>query len=355
MAALLELRDRIEGFCEEYETFVKMMTRFVLAFITFLLININIGYMSSLHHVWIIVGLAVVCAFLPVNFTIFVAAVFVVVHLYALSSELAMFTIVLFFMSLLLYFRFVPKDGYLALVTVLLATIGVPYVVVYIAGLRKNLMSLIAILTGMVYYYFLKGVRESAALYRADDTTSLEVLKACVSQLVQNQEMIFAGLIFLLSAIIIYVVGRQSFNHARNIALSIGVIINVAGMLIFYMLTSNVSKIPVMCIGQAIAIVIAFLFLYLTRSLDYARVERVQFEDDEYYYFVKAIPKQSVARTQKLIKHYNTAEKEETTENEENDESEEHEEELTEAQRKALRDLAAEFEDGLSEKEDHLN
>jgi hypothetical protein len=30
-------------------------------------------------------------------------------------------------------------------------------------------------------------------------------------------------------------------------------------------------------------------------NLDYARTERVQFEDDDYYYYVKAVPKKMVA------------------------------------------------------------
>ena len=38
------------------------------------------------------------------------------------------------------------------------------------------------------------------------------------------------------------------------------------------------------CIGTG------FLF-----SVDYSRTERVQFEDDEYYYYVKAVPKVVVA------------------------------------------------------------
>ncbi|MCR5667037.1 MAG: hypothetical protein K6G01_09430 [Eubacterium sp.] len=349
MAGLLELRDRIVGFCEEYETVVKMIARFVLAFITFLMININIGYMSTIHELWIVLVLAVICALLPINFTLFVASILVVLHLYALTPMVAGFAVAMFLMALLLYFRFVPQDGYLALVTVLLATVGAPYVLVYIAGLRKNLMSLIAILTGMVYYYFLDGIRESAALYRADTSSSLDVLQACIGQLVQNKEMIFVIMIFLLSAIVIYVLGRQSFNHARNIALAIGAIINVAGMLVFYMLTSYVSRIPVLCIGQAVGIGIAYLFLYMTRSLDYTRVERVQFEDDEYYYFVKAVPKQAVARTQKLIKHYNKAEKEP----EEAKQEPEEEEQLSEAQQKLLRELAAEFEETKSS-EDNL-
>ena len=34
---------------------------------------------------------------------------------------------------------------------------------------------------------------------------------------------------------------------------------------------------------------------FLFMNLDYARTERVQFEDDDYYYYVKAVPKKTVA------------------------------------------------------------
>ena len=38
-------------------------------------------------------------------------------------------------------------------------------------------------------------------------------------------------------------------------------------------------------------------------NLDYARTENVQFEDDEYYYYVKAVPKKMIAKEEKVVKH----------------------------------------------------
>ena len=37
-------------------------------------------------------------------------------------------------------------------------------------------------------------------------------------------------------------------------------------------------------------------------NVDYTRTERVQFEDDEYYYYVKAVPKNTVSIADKQIK-----------------------------------------------------
>ena len=39
-------------------------------------------------------------------------------------------------------------------------------------------------------------------------------------------------------------------------------------------------------------------------DLDYERTERVQFEDDDYYYFVKAVPKKMVTSTEKTVKQF---------------------------------------------------
>ena len=40
--------------------------------------------------------------------------------------------------------------------------------------------------------------------------------------------------------------------------------------------------------------------------LDYSRTEKVQFEDDEYYYYVKAVPKMTVSAPTNTVKKINT-------------------------------------------------
>ena len=38
---------------------------------------------------------------------------------------------------------------------------------------------------------------------------------------------------------------------------------------------------------------------------DYSRTERLEYEDDEYYYYVKAVPKATVATSERSIKKIN--------------------------------------------------
>ena len=56
--------------------------------------------------------------------------------------------------------------------------------------------------------------------------------------------------------------------------------------------------------GQALFQQFAAQFFRMV--LDYTSVENVQFEDDDYYYYVKAVPKISVAAPDKKVKKINT-------------------------------------------------
>ena len=41
-------------------------------------------------------------------------------------------------------------------------------------------------------------------------------------------------------------------------------------------------------------------------AVDYSKCESLQFEDDEYYYYVKAVPKMAVAVPEKRVKRITT-------------------------------------------------
>ena len=48
---------------------------------------------------------------------------------------------------------------------------------------------------------------------------------------------------------------------------------------------------------------------FLMFQMDYSRAENVQFEDDEYYYYVKAVPKVILSRPEKTVKKINAQRK----------------------------------------------
>ena len=68
-------------------------------------------------------------------------------------------------------------------------------------------------------------------------------------------------------------------------------------------------KILAVLVGNLVSAGLALLLQLAVFSLDYSRTEYVQFEDDEYYYYVKAVPKITIAVPEKTVKKINPQKK----------------------------------------------
>ena len=97
----------------------------------------------------------------------------------------------------------------------------------------------------------------------------------------------------------------RAADQAWKIAIGAGVIselvLFIAGDLAFGVHTDYLTLI----LGSAVSVVIGMALEFMIFSVDYSRTQRMQFEDDEYYYYVKAVPKIVVSAPEKTVKKIN--------------------------------------------------
>ena len=313
MTNLLEIKDRLIRFYSKYETYLFPVVKFIVAIVLFTVINMNIGFMEKISRFPIALILALVCAILPVNATIWLAAFVVLADMYALSMEVAVTTLVLFAALFFLYFRFAPKDGFAAVLTPVCFKLNIPYVMPIGCSLLRDAYSVVAIICGTVIYYFLDGIHQNSGTLKnvvADGETAATTSKFDISvgQLLSNKEMYLVIAIFTITAVVVYLVRRLEVEHAWTLAIISGVLIEVVGLYAGYLVLNVSGKTLGLLIGNILSLLISFVIQFLFMNLDYARTERVQFEDDDYYYYVKAVPKKMVAVKEVTVKHFgNTA------------------------------------------------
>lgn len=313
MTNLLEIKDRLIRFYSKYETYLFPVVKFIVAIVLFTVINMNIGFMEKISRFPIALILALVCAILPVNATIWLAAFVVLADMYALSMEVAVTTLVLFAALFFLYFRFAPKDGFAAVLTPVCFKLNIPYVMPIGCSLLRDAYSVVAIICGTVIYYFLDGIHQNSGTLKnvvADGETAATTSKFDISvgQLLSNKEMYLVIAIFTITAIVVYLVRRLEVEHAWTLAIISGVLIEVVGLFAGYLVLNVSGKTLGLLIGNILSLLISLVIQFLFMNLDYARTERVQFEDDDYYYYVKAVPKKMVAVKEVTVKHFgNTA------------------------------------------------
>lgn len=307
METLLELKDRLKKFYSKYEIYMVPVLKFILAFTLFLVINKNIGFMEQLDSLPIIIILALVCSILPPNVTVFFGMVLTLAHLYALSKEVFLTGLILFLLLGLLYFRFAPKEGYLAALTPICFVLRIPYVMPLAEGLLFKPYALFSVVCGTIVYYFLDGVKMNKATLSsmAEDDNATSKFAAALNQLIGNREMYLVLVTFVLAMLVIYVIRRMNVDHAWTAAILIGILVEFSIIFAGYMFLGITGKTLSLIFGSAVSVGIAFLLKFLFFHVDYVRTERVQFEDDEYYYYVKAVPKISVTQSKKQVKKFN--------------------------------------------------
>ena len=307
MDNLYVIKGQLQQVYAKYSRFIDKGIQFVLALAAFYMINHDLGFMSLLSNPLITLGLAIICAFLPMIVTVLAAAVLILVQMASVSLGIMAVTAAVFVIMFV--------TAVILLLTPLAFLCHIPYVIPVAFGLVGTPASVVAIICGTIVYYMIDYVKTSAAALESGGAEGmLGQLMTYLQQVFQNREMIIWIIAFVIVLFLVYQVRRMSVNHAWKSASAAGA---VAGIVIVAagsaVLDAGVSY-PELILGNAAAVAVGLVLELLFFAVDYSRAESVQYEDDEYYYYVKAVPKIVVAAPEKTVKRINRREEKQETE-----------------------------------------
>lgn len=310
MTNLLVFRELLKKFYSKYELYITPLCKFLLALVSLLVINSRIGYMSTLKNAAVVLILALLCSFLPINLTIVIAAAVTLAHLYAFSVECAIVALAVFLLLFILYFRFSPKDTLAVLLTPICFVLKIPYVMPIAVGLIGTPASSVAVASGVIVYYMLAGMNESASVLNTFDADGMvDKFRYCIDTLMGNRAMMVAIVAFAATVLVVWFIRRLSIDHAWTIAMITGALLNILILLFGDLMYSTDISIIGLILGSIVSVLLVKVLQFFVFNVDYSRTEMVQFEDDEYYYYVKAVPKNTVATPEKRVKTIRVPEK----------------------------------------------
>ena len=310
MTNLLVLREQLKKFYSQYELYITPALKALLALVTILIINGSIGYMSELKNIAVVLILALMCSFLPLNFIVVIAAAVTLGHLYKFSMECAVVALAVFLVLFILYFRFSPRDTVAVLLTPICFILKIPYVMPIVMGLVGTPASAVSVASGVVVYYTVSYMTGSESVLNGfEDDGALQKFRYVIDGLLGNKAMFVTIVAFVATLIVVYLIRKLSVDYAWTIAMITGALLDILILLFGDLLyNTNLSIIGVI-VGSVVSVLLAKVLEFFAFNVDYSRTELVQFEDDEYYYYVKAIPKNTVAAPQKRVKTIRVPEK----------------------------------------------
>lgn len=306
MDSIYVLRGRLQEIYGRNSKIFDKALQFILAVVTFSVINHNVGFMKAVASPVASLALAAICTFLPLMVTVVMATVLILAHMFAVSLGTLAVTAIVFLIMYIFYLRLTPKMALIVLLTPLTFALKIPYVIPIACGLVAAPVSLVAIACGTIVFYMMEYVKKSAAAIEGAGTKGMLTQVAnYAKQVFQNKEMWVIIVAFIICFFVVYTLRRQSIDHAWKIAIIAGAIASIiviaAGDIALGVHTSYGTLIGGSIAAVAIGLVLELFFF----TVDYARSENLQFEDDEYYYYVKAIPRVSISTPEKTVKRIN--------------------------------------------------
>lgn len=307
MTALLEMKQRLKIFYSRYDIYLIPALKFLLAFFAFMMINGQIGFMDKVANPAIALLLALLCSFLPVNMTAVFGAVLICVHAFALSLEVLAIAAGLLFVMYVLYFRVAPGYGYVLVLTPVAFLLRIPYVLPLVMGLVGGPVCAVPVGCGTVIYNLMYYMKNNEKMLSSTETGQMSSrMLYLVENVLNNKSVILTILVFAVTLVIVYAIRRMSVDYSWYIAIGAGAVVNVVLFLIGALVMKTSVEIAPLIFGTLISLLIALVVEFFVFSVDYSRTEYTQFEDDEYYYYVKAVPKMSIAVSEKRVKKINS-------------------------------------------------
>lgn len=293
MEQLLAIRKTIKDFFTGYDLFILPCLKFLLAFFVFVLINRNFMYMELLSNIFILVILSLLCAILPVNAIVVISAVLIVLHCFAADLVIGLGAFCLILLLLFLLLRFAAKDSLATILTPFAFIFHIPAVIPIGVGLLREAVSVVAGICGVAVYCFLDNLPHLARLAQSDDYTKIELAQEMIQELLGHEELILSVIVFTAVILIVHLVRKTLTYYTYLISDAVGAVAYLLLRVIGSRFLDVEIELKQILIGTLLSFVICLVIAFFVHCADYNRTKLLQFEDDEYYYYVKAVPKKT--------------------------------------------------------------
>lgn len=302
---LLEVRTFILKIYQKTRFIINPIIKFILSMITFNWINAEIGYDPRFTGTKIVLLLSVICAVTPGGVLVFFAMVLTLLHVYRASIFMAILLLLLFIVLYGMLMRFAPRQALAAVAIPVLSKYGLQYCVPLYLGCTANPLSILPVACGVIIQHTLEIVKAGASreVSLKDLDGILNLYRDVADAFIADKQMIITIAVFALVIIAVYLIRKCSFDYAFQISIGAGIVVNIIGFLVGDLRFDVMVSVGSLIWNSLVAGVITLILELFKRILDYSAIEKVQFEDEDYYYYVKAVPKVNVSIPRHNVKH----------------------------------------------------
>lgn len=291
MAGLIAVRDSIRDFLRKYDEVITPVIRFIFALVIFSCVNSLFGYSEFLDRGVIVFLLSVISALVSTPVVVFVAGVVIAVHCFSVSIDVGVLALLLFLIMYCSYMRMFQNTGYVLALVPVLYMLKLPFAAPVLVAIFAGFSGAVPAAFGVVLYYFAQYVKEAQATLTAGTEKDFQGYAYIVNNIVKDKNMLLAIIAFAIVILVTAFIYRLRFDYAWYVAIGVGSVFTILVFMVCGMFVGVNANAGSLVLGSLLGGVVSVIVQMCKSVVDYSRKEVVQFEDDDYYYYVKAIPK----------------------------------------------------------------
>lgn len=304
MFLILEIRDKVKSIYQKFSVYFNVLFKFVFSLLLFLALNKAIGLDARFSSTPVSVGLAIIGAFIPSSILTLVALVLCALNLLKISYICTIIFIVIYIILWLFFLRHTSKYGYVFLATPVLLYIGAPYAIPIVFGMVATPIGSLAVMGGTIMYFLLKVcLSTTVGDTKINPDEILQLYRYIMNEFITNKEMYMYIILLVAVTVLIYAIRTRKFDYSNEVAVIAGPIVSIVVFILASMVLEINVPIAALILWSIAGAFVGYISAGFIKVLDYSSVENVQFEDDDYYYYVKAVPKLKVAASDNRVKN----------------------------------------------------
>lgn len=289
---IVHLKELTIGFYQKHSNILIPVLKGVFSFITLMVLKGMFPYGSKLNVWALFIGVSVIQAFLPVVVLFFTGFTLILTNTWNVSLDIFAVFLILMLIILLACIRIDGKYTVILMLTPILFACKMEYFLPVLLGITIGYGAVIPCVSGVLLYFFSQYTIEASTLITTSSNSEIGVgLQRMIDMVSIDKYLIVVLVTFTLIIILSSCVYHLLDEKAWMIAIVVGHImlafVMLAGQYVFELDLSVIRIFLEVIFSMGISLVIQ-----LFRGIgDVSRIEKVRFEDDEYVYYVKAVPK----------------------------------------------------------------
>ena len=310
LSALYQVRGIISKYVKRYELYAKVVLKFIAYLVLFQWVSGNAifsgeGIFNSLS---VQLVLALVSTLLPNRCGVMIAIAICVYNIFQASL---IGSLIVGAMMLVLYIamaRMFPDQVYfLALIPICIQW-NLYLLVPVFAGLYVGVVAVVPVVAGVLMWGLMQIIPAFMTLEMGESLDALPQMISDAStygidQITKNDQMVYLLIISTGIILLVSLLKKLRLDYGRYIALAAGGILGVACLIMGKMVGSIPGNLFVLVLLGVITVGGIALLEFLNLALNYKTAQDLEFEDEEYFYQVRAIPKiNPVSKSEKKVK-----------------------------------------------------